>query len=787
MLCDMVYLSYYYREKVSDRTVLIEASHGQTFEGNMFYVLKEIRKSYKGYKIYLTVTRQSKRQIKAVLKKYGFEDVILTTINTPQYFKALTSAKYLFNDTTFLSSFIKKDQQVYVNTWHGAPLKSLGYDIATESRHTLGNVKRNLILSDYILCPSKEMREKLISAYALENLFKGSIINAGYPRNAVFFDREQEQATRRELGLEGKNIIVYMPTWREFNSLEERENYLRKLNNDLSYLDATLTDNDVFFVKMHVLAQEAIDFSTFSHAQAFPPTFEPYEVLNTADTLITDYSSVFFDFANTGKKVILFVPDLDAYEKRRGFYYSLDELPFPKVEEVESLVEELRQGKNYDDLAFREKFCEFDRASATSDLLRSVLLQESSEGIEVSQLEGNARPNTLMYVSTLPFNGLTSSALSLLSVIERDDENIFFAFRANRMYEFPSRLSKLPAGSKVFPLVGRFRYSLFEVFAWLLFFKLQINTNHVQKYLERLFAREAQRFFGGAHFDRVVHFTGYEQNITGLLQRTGTDATQRVVFVHSNMLEEINTRKNQHYLTLKSAYNNYDKVAVVSEAMRTPTKEISGRCDNIVVVNNALNYKKIHEMAAGDVSFDQSSLSTVSEDSLKEILDSSCVKFISVGRFSPEKGYERLVNAYERFYQEHDNSYLILIGGRGDYESILQHTSKLSCKERVIVVKGLSNPFAVVKSCDLFILPSLYEAFSMALWEASIVGIPAVSVDIPGVREFMLENNGFLVENSEDGLLAGMESFMAGKVEAMKFDVESHNKKVKQQYENLFK
>ena len=786
ILRDMLYFNFYYRKEIAEKTVLLEASHGKVFEGNIFYLAKEISENYPDYTVYVSVTTRSKKNIEKVLKKYNLSKITLVSVSRPKYLKVLATAKYLFNDTTFLPFFVKKEGQIYVNTWHGTPLKTLGYDILSESRHVMGNLKRNLIFSDYIVCPSKEMQQKFFAAYGIQNLYKGKVLNAGYPRNEVFFDRDKEQTIRNELGLEDKNVIVYMPTWRDYETQEEEKSYLEKMAASLKSIDSQLTDKDVLFVKLHVLARKGLDLSGLKHIQFFPEDYEPYEVLNTADTLVTDYSSVFFDFANTKKKIILFVDDFEEYARNRGMYYTMDELPFPKVDNVEDLMFELRKEKDYDDADFLSKFCPYDKAHASRDLLRYVLLNEKSDSIEMSEVQGNGRLNTYLYVGALGIDGLTSSALALVDAIDRDEENLYLSFQPLLMLDPAARMDKLPIGSLVFPLEGKFRYSALELIASILFFTFNKNSVFTDKYIDRMYAREARRFFGGAHFDRVIHFTGYGRNTISLLQRMKSNMTSTAIFVHSNMIEEVSLKGNQHLLTLKSAYNNYDKVAAVSEAMITPTKEISGRDDNIVVVNNALNYKKIHDMAARAVSFDESTLSNVDEATFKAILDSDCVKFISVGRFSPEKGYERLVDAYERFYQECKNSYLILIGGRGEYEDILQQTSRLSCKDRVVVIKGMSNPFAVVKRCDLFVLSSFYEAFNMALWEASILAVPVVSVDILGVREFMLENNGTLVENSEDGILTGMKSFISGDIKPMKFDAKLHNEKVKQHYEAMY-
>ena len=92
--------------------------------------------------------------------------------------------------------------------------------------------------------------------------------------------------------------------------------------------------------------------------------------------LITDYSSVFFDFANTGRKIILFNYDEEDYQSYRGFYFPLSDLPFPKVTTIDELINELNCAKNYDDAGFLEKFCTYDNPDAAKNICRHIFLKE---------------------------------------------------------------------------------------------------------------------------------------------------------------------------------------------------------------------------------------------------------------------------------------------------------------------------------------------------------------------------------------------------------------------------
>ena len=106
------------------------------------------------------------------------------------YYRMLSRAKYLINDSTFPGRFIKKDGQIYLNVWHGTPLKCMGRD-NVEERYSMGNVMRNLLMSDYLLFSNVFMEEKMRGAYMLDNLYKGQYIHECYPRNEIFFHPEK--------------------------------------------------------------------------------------------------------------------------------------------------------------------------------------------------------------------------------------------------------------------------------------------------------------------------------------------------------------------------------------------------------------------------------------------------------------------------------------------------------------------------------------------------------------------------------------------------------------------
>ena len=168
-------------------------------------------------------------------------------------------------------------------------------------------------------------------------------------------------------------------------------------------------------------------------------------------------------------------------------------------------------------------------------------------------------------------------------------------------------------------------------------------------------------------------------------------------------------------------------------------------------------------------------------------MKSSDRKFINVGRFSPEKGHELLIRAFDRFWTNHPDTWLIIIGSHGEH---YKHTCDLADSVRssshIILIKYMSNPFPVVKACDFFLLSSYYEGLGLVILEADVFGVPTASCDISGPHSFIRQYGGTLLPNSEDGLVQGMEMFVEGKIHTMHVDYEKRNQDILSKCEKLF-
>ncbi len=572
------YLKWYYKLPINEKSVLIESKHGDDLAGNMFYILKEIYNNHQGYEITLVISRYGKKRIKQILATNKITNINFVYFGKVKYLKLLTTAKYLFTDTSFSIDYIKKEGQVYTNTWHGTPYKMMGKHVQNRA-YAIGNLKRNFLMADYLVYPSYEMREKMMSAYGLDYTFKGEVLNCGYPRNSIFFDKEKAKQVKERYDLSDKKVYVYMPTWRGIMTDRKADEQRDDILNKMRTIDSLLSDDQVLYVKMHVLVSRDLNFSDYKHIRVFPSDIEAYEFLNCADTLITDYSSVFFDFANSGKKIVLYTYDEDEFLKDRGFYYDINDFPFPRVKTEKELVAELNNPNISDYTEFLNKFCGYDYKDCPKDLVNYVLKGIKSDLFEVYKSDYGNKERLLIYTSNLCDQVILERLLNFCEKIDKDKYYVDFSFRMKDMRRTPENTDLAPDFVDFFPLCSGLNYTFKELFSYILFYKFNISSKSIKDTLDRLYKREIVRYFARVDYKTVIQFTGNEKNIISLFERF---KTKRIIVIQNDVFNELKTTKKQHKATLVSAYHNYDKVIAAEKSAYNSAVRLAKNADIIM-------------------------------------------------------------------------------------------------------------------------------------------------------------------------------------------------------------
>lgn len=323
-------------------------------------------------------------------KKYAFlkgnANTRLVKYGTYEYMKELARAKYWVVNST-LPVYVKPAaDHVMIQTWHGTPLKRLGCDIKTQGGNgqklseIYNQYRTQGEIITYFPSPSEFYTEKIGSAYEQG---KGKFVECGYPRNDFLFSYKDEDVKRikEQLGIpEDKKVLLYAPTFRD-NMHERGRGFHYDIGIDFDMLRDKLSDEFVILFRAHYFI---IDKFNFDKYQGFIYNVSKHDDINelyiASDMLLTDYSSVFFDYANLNRPIMFFMYDFEEYKNNlRDFYLEMSELPGPIVYENKDLCDMILKVEKefvYDEKykKFNERFNTYNDANSSQRVLGKCIL-----------------------------------------------------------------------------------------------------------------------------------------------------------------------------------------------------------------------------------------------------------------------------------------------------------------------------------------------------------------------------------------------------------------------------
>ncbi len=324
----------------------------------------------------------------------------LVVRSTEEYQKLLGRAKYWIFNARCPEYMHPKPDQVYVQCWHGTPLKRLGYDVQIETNNALNTTlelaqrfEMDSAKWTYLISPSAFTSQHLSDAFGLAEERRPSVVlEVGYPRNdaiARACETPESLAVVKarimdKLGVpQGKKLLLYAPTWRD-NDYKASIGYVQDTLIDFDLLKSELSDEWCILFRPHYYIANEFDFSRYGdfvfNAATVPDINDLYII---SDVLMTDYSSVFFDYAITKRPMLFYWPDFEFYaEDVRGFYFDPRTIPGPKCTtsgEVVTAIKEIDQwdatySEAYAD--FREMFCPQDDGHAAERAIERIFFPE---------------------------------------------------------------------------------------------------------------------------------------------------------------------------------------------------------------------------------------------------------------------------------------------------------------------------------------------------------------------------------------------------------------------------
>ena len=361
--------------ELDDKIIFFESFFGKSYSGNPKYIYETMLSlgMDKEYTFVWAYSGENKDSIPG-------NPIIVDRYKAGDYYKYLALAKYWVNNIIF-PIHKKRKGNIYLQTWHGTPLKKLGYDITipgpeVDARKNFYNESRNW---DFLISSNNYSTEIFKRAFK----FDKTVLEMGYPINDIFFANNEELINniKSKLGIGNKKIILYAPTWKDDEQNESWEHYFN-LEIDLNKFYNELSDEYVILLKMHHLVSENLKIDENLKGFVFDVSDweDIQELYIISDILITDYSSVFFDYAHSRKPMLFFVPDLEHYiSDVRGLYLNMKkDLPGPIIKDNDDLVSSIKNidtirneyGEKYDE--FYDRFCSLCKGQSGEEIIKKV-------------------------------------------------------------------------------------------------------------------------------------------------------------------------------------------------------------------------------------------------------------------------------------------------------------------------------------------------------------------------------------------------------------------------------
>ncbi|GAA4373736.1 CDP-glycerol glycerophosphotransferase family protein [Paeniglutamicibacter cryotolerans] len=306
--------------------------------------------------------------------------------HSPAYFLQLLRSDYLFTNDIVTKHLVKGRNVRYIQSWHGTPLKRIGFDETQATYSGAAKHRQRMIRDvskwDYLVSPSPECSSLFRSAFRYE----GEILETGYPRNDIL-NSDSSSALRKTvrgaLGiLPGEHVVLYAPTWRD-DSKAENGRFQDTSNINYERLATYTPEGTVFLSRMHSVVEAHRPKGPSGHLKVLDVSGYPdiAELYLAADVLVSDYSSAIYDFAVTGKPIILYAYDLLEYSTSvRGLYFDYAEwAPGPIVTSLEELGSAISNSELFRVTlqpryrSFQQRFCPWEDGKATQRLLDALL------------------------------------------------------------------------------------------------------------------------------------------------------------------------------------------------------------------------------------------------------------------------------------------------------------------------------------------------------------------------------------------------------------------------------
>jgi len=681
--------------------VVFQSFGGRSYSGNPKYIYKYAKDNYKNLK-YVWALRNQFEEIDGNAKKVKIE--------TLKYYYYLARAEYIISNLNMQDNVKKRKGAKFIQTWHGTPLKKISFDVNKKSpsynEKFLKAFKKRVKKWDYLLAQNQYSINTFKSAFR----YNGPIFEVGHALNDILVENNQQKIKeiKHKLNIDlNKKVLLFAPTWRD------NSKYVLDINIEEIY--NKLGREYVLLIKTHYFVNTGINSDKFKGFVYDVSKYEDIQELSLiSDILITDYSSVMFDFASTRRPMIFYCHDLDYYKgKLRGFYFDfVNDAPGKIVKTTEELVETIENIENvsnnykekYD--KFYDKFAYLEDGQSSRRACATIFNNNKKKKVyflsfNIFGMGGTGR-TVINTAQSLIQQGYEVELISIFG--DKNDKyfDIDKSIKVSLLFDKKNKLSRI---DKI--LKSRNSLIIDKDDEFYKDFSLLTDVKLIKKLMSIK--------------DGVIVSTRPGFNV--MLAKYFKIRKFKVIGQeHLNF----NIHPENLQKQIKKYYNKLDLIMTLTDAdTQGYLEEIPKAKNKIVKVPNAIPKLQV---------------------------DYTCNKknqIIAAGRLVPQKGFDLLIKAAPKIIEKHPD-WSIKIFGKGRDNQYLKNLIIENNVEKNVFLMGPSKQIEKeMQESKIYALSSRYEGFGMVIVEAMKMEIPVVSFNCPeGPGEIITHNNdGILVEN----------------------------------------
>lgn len=702
-----------------------------------------------------------KSSLRAARREWPSRNVVFVRRGSAAHLRYLASAGYLITNGTLPRYFQRKPGQVVLNTWHGVPLKRMGFETPT-GRFETRNVLRTLCQTDYVVSGSDyETQALFLRGHKLQGVFAGAVIDEGHPRVDVLFTRTREECltalASHGLKLDpGKKTILYAPTWRG-----ERVSTPRDTVEEMARLAHAMrakldTEQYTVLFKLHPLTAAHLDADDRFAGMLVPGQIDTNLLLGAVDVLITDFSSIFIDFLVTRRPIIFFIDDLEGYIAERGIYLAPDELPGPVTSSPDELADLVARTEPVDPVyaeryeSMIEWLCPREDGKASARVIEAVFGDPS--GLRVQRdFDRTDRVKLLLHVGRFARDYRSRAVLALLKRIDHERFDVSIFLNSGDDESRLANLDRLPHEVRSFLRIGTVNATFLERYRWEAFATLARRSVFGRKvYPARLARREFERVFGECRFDVALDLIGTSPVPASLVAESG--AERRFTIMRDDLPKV--SRKQQ-----KRVRNFADRFSAVLSLDESPFVRM---VDPDLIAQDAAAYpvevrEGIRVLAIDDQEY--------------PLPEDQAMTFVSAT--TRWKDQKRLLDAFRLAHSERPDIRLVILTDRAGVGRAERFCNEAGLSGPVSAISCASK-LAYMAQCGCYVAPACTKRVPIALLGAAALGMRTIVVESDAVRD-LFGGTGRLVPDSVPAMARAMVEHADGRLLQTPVDFEPYN------------